>query len=45
MGNKQDLEDAFKKEEFSNTRRSLRDSVWNLKYFLENMNSGKSGPV
>ena len=45
MGNKQDLEDAFKKEEFPNTRRSLRDSVWNLKYFLENMNSGKSGSV
>ena len=35
MGNKEDLEDEFKKEEFPNTRRPLEDSVWKLGHFLD----------
>jgi len=35
MGNKEDLEDEFKKEESPNTRRPLEDSAWKLEHFLE----------
>jgi len=35
MGNKENLEDEFKKEESPNTRRPLEDSAWKLEHFLE----------
>ena len=35
MGNKEDLEEEFKKEESPNTRRPLEDSAWKLEHFLE----------
>jgi len=35
MGNKEDLDDDFKNEEFPNTRRPLKESVWRLEHFLD----------
>lgn len=35
MGNKNELEEEFKKEELPNTRRPITESAWQLTHFLE----------
>ena len=35
MGNKNELEEEFKKEEFPNTRRPVSESAWPLMHFLD----------
>jgi len=35
IGNKNDLEEEFKKEEFPNTRRTVSESAWSLNHFLD----------
>lgn len=35
MGNKDELEEEFKKEEFPNSRRSIKERAWRLTHFLD----------
>lgn len=35
MGNKDELEEEFKNEEFPNTRRPIVESAWRLTHFIE----------